>query len=131
MRHSWPEGCSTQAWKTTSGTTPRSAFAFCWRPSGLNLFLRRQFPDKSPRDFGGLAVVVVDEEAGPTPILNLQVVELCPRRDLVGLADRGVRFENAEAVLEFHVKGVLPAQVADVLDFREPGGGKRHFGVSG
>src|SRR5438552_1919837 len=93
------------------------------------LLLGRQFADESPRNFGGLPVVVVNEETRLTPVFDLKVVEFRLRRNLVGFADSGVRLKDAEAVLEFHVKRVLPTEVADVLDFRELRSGERHFGI--
>ena len=42
----------------------------------MRTILGRQFTDESPRNFGGLAVVVMDVKTGLAPILNLQMVEL-------------------------------------------------------
>ncbi len=73
----------------------------------------------------------MDKEARLAPVFNLQVVKPGFGRNIVGLSNRGVRFQNAQSVFELHVERVLPDQVADVLDLRKFRGPKRDFGICG
>jgi len=43
-------------------------------------------------------------------------------RNLVGLADSLVRFQETEAIVTFNRKGVLPLVVADIFETGEPPG---------
>lgn len=101
------------------------------RACGRSLFplLRRQFPDEGPRNFGHLAVVVMDEEAGLAPVFDFQMAETGLGGNLVRAANRRMRFQNAQAILELDIKGVLPTEVAHVLDLRELPFAERRFDV--
>jgi len=98
-------------------------------PSRLAFFRGGTFADEGPGDFGDLAVVVMDVKAGVAPILDFEAIEFGLGGDLVGAADGGVGLENAEAIVKFHVKGILPAQVADVFDAGKPGFAERGLGL--
>jgi hypothetical protein len=72
-----------------------------------------QLPHKSPRDFGGLAVVVMNEETVFQFVFHLNALHSRFRRNLIGLPNGRVRFQKRETVFEIHLESVLPLQVAD------------------
>jgi len=77
-------------------------------------FFWRQFTDESPRDFGGLAVVVSHFEMAAKLVIHFHVLRNGLHGDFIGLADGGMGFEKTEAVFKFHVKGVFPTKKADM-----------------
>ena len=74
----------------------------------------REFANKCPGNFGGLAVVVMDKEAVTEFVLEFNGLHGSCWGDLVGLADGGVGFEEADAVFEVHIEGVFPLEEADI-----------------
>ena len=69
----------------------------------------REFANKRPRNFGGLAVVIVDEEATAGPIFDFQAIKFCRGRNLVGLANGWVRLKDTQAVVGTRRRMHLPS----------------------
>jgi hypothetical protein len=68
-----------------------------------------QLANERPRNFGSLAVVVVNEKTATGPIFDLKRFKLCFWRNLVCAANCRVRLKNTESVIELDVERVFPA----------------------
>ena len=74
---------------------------------------RRQFTDEGPGDFGGLAVVVVDDEMATKVFIAHDRLNDGCGGNLVGFPDGGVRFEISDPIVEGDIKGIFPLSVGD------------------
>jgi hypothetical protein len=92
-----------------------------------DLFFWRQFADESPRDFGGLAVVVMDVKTGMTPIFKFHTLHLGFGRNAIGFTDRRVGFEKCKAILEINLERVFPSQIMHGGEVNHFGRAKRFF----
>ena len=81
-------------------------------------FLRREFADEGPGDFGNLAAVVFDFEVRAKLLRDTDARRHGVGRYLVRFPDRFVRLQEGEAVVELDVERILPIEVPRVLDGR-------------
>ena len=76
--------------------------------------LRRQLADERPRYFGCFLSVVIDEEAAARCVLKFDANRQGVARDLVGFADRGMRFQKCDTVFKLNFERVTPREVTSV-----------------
>src|ERR1035437_7180293 len=77
----------------------------------MRAILRQQFTDKSPRDFGGLSVVIMDVESGVAPIFKFNPHDFGFGGNAVGFSDGLVWFKKCDAILKIYLERIFPSQI--------------------
>jgi hypothetical protein len=91
--------------------------------------LRRQLTHKRPGDFGGLVVVIVDEEPEARFFVELYSHWFCVARNLIRFSNRAVWFEKGKAIFKTHLESVFPGEIFRAQDTNHLRGSKWRFKV--
>lgn len=107
----------------------RVSFFGILRPAAAGKLLWWELPDERPRDFGGLAIVVVHKEAAAGRSFDLHSNGQCSSRNVVRFLDRLVRLQKCDAVFELHVERIAPCQKTRVSNAAKLGGAEGNFKI--